>query len=554
MTANKVWDDNNDQDGKRPDSITLHLIANGVHMGENYKRVVTGDGWTVTWEGLDKYSAGQPIRYTVYEEPIVFDAVTTAEGIVPQAEEGYTPFYVRDSETQITVTNVYHPETTAITAMKVWDDDADREGIRPDSIMVKLLANGQDTGKNLTLSADNDWAASWGDLPVCENHGQSITYTVEEATEVEGYDCVVTNEGNVFTLTNKHDPVVTNISVAKIWDDEDDNDGMRPDGIVVELYADGALVEGGRVILSEENSWAYVYESTEQVPLYVFNLGKEISYYVSEVGFVVGTEERNGIADGYMGKIEVGGNGYEVTITNTHATEKVSVTVDKQWKCACGTEHDHPTSVQVALLKNGTEVKTVELSETNDWSYTWNGLYRYTDGEENQYTVQEAAIADYTTSYAYSTSGDGTEIYATVTNEYQTMQVDVEKVWKDEDDEEGLRPDFVTVQLYKNGVAFGEQIILSEDNEWTYDVCLPIYEAGVEIKWTVRELKVPKYYKATYFQDTLTVVNTLKYTDSPDTGDSSNMMFWIAMMFISTAGLAGLAFYPCVDKKGKYQK
>lgn len=49
-----------------------------------------------------------------------------------------------------------------------------------------------------------------------------------------------------------------------------------------------------------------------------------------------------------------------------------SVTVKKTWKLDDGRKT--ADSVEIALLKNGTEEKTVILNEENNWTYTWEGL------------------------------------------------------------------------------------------------------------------------------------------------------------------------------------
>lgn len=59
---------------------------------------------------------------------------------------------------------------------------------------------------------------------------------------------------------------------------------------------------------------------------------------------------------------------------------------------------------------------------------------------------------------------------------YPSTTVTVQKVWDDNDDVAGIRPDSVTVSLYENGVKIDEQA-LSDENEWTYTWSyLPQYE------------------------------------------------------------------------------
>src|SRR5699024_4746574 len=62
----KRWNDANDQDGKRPESIQVQLYADGEKQGEP---VVLNDKnyWSHTWSELDEKSAGNRIKYTVKE-------------------------------------------------------------------------------------------------------------------------------------------------------------------------------------------------------------------------------------------------------------------------------------------------------------------------------------------------------------------------------------------------------------------------------------------------------------------------------------------------------
>ena len=60
--------------------------------------------------------------------------------------------------------NKYTPAKTEVSVKKVWDDKNNQDGKRPTSITVKLLADGQDTGKTLELNAANNWAGSFTSL------------------------------------------------------------------------------------------------------------------------------------------------------------------------------------------------------------------------------------------------------------------------------------------------------------------------------------------------------------------------------------------------------
>ena len=68
ISGQKTWADNNNQDGIRPASITVNLLADGKTAAS--KTVTERDEWKWTFAGVDKYSAGKEIQYTVSENPV----------------------------------------------------------------------------------------------------------------------------------------------------------------------------------------------------------------------------------------------------------------------------------------------------------------------------------------------------------------------------------------------------------------------------------------------------------------------------------------------------
>ena len=573
MTVIKVWNDANDQDGKRPASITLHLLANGIHMGVDYKVVLTettwtryttdaagnevvaatGDNakaWTYTWTDLDLNAAGEPIAYTVYEEPVYFKGVNPSVSNAARAVLRYTASYVRDSATQITVTNTCVPETTVVTAMKVWEDGNDRDGMRPEGITVSLFADGQDTGKTVTLNEANNWTVSWTDLAKYRDHGVEIVYTVVEQNIPEGYSVQVVQEEydtGLFILTNTHAPATTGVSVTKHWNDENNNDGKRPDGIIVQLFANGSKVDGAKVVLNDANRWSYEWTSVNDEPLFVYQSGEKISYYVKEIGYVIGEKEYEGLPEGYVATTDA--DGYTVDITNARESEKTSVSVTKVWADQDNNDGMRPESVKVTLYRNGEILQVVELNEANGWAYTWKNLYKYVSGVEAVYTIVESDVEGYEASYTESVGEKCVAWTVTNTHENVTKETTVTKAWVDENNAEKLRPDSVTVQLYCNGEAYGDPVKLTAATEWKYTAVLPVYEDGKQIQWTIAEIGVPRYYSATYNQSTLTVINTIQSKDIPKTGDPADLLYWSGLMVTFALGAAAVLFFDNKKKK-----
>ena len=251
IEGTKTWDDNDNQDGKRPDEITIRLHADG--KPEDTVTVSAEDNWTWTFTDLPKYAEGREIVYTITE-----DAVS-----------GYEPDYEGYN-----ITNTHTPDKTTVTVTKAWQDGDNQDGIRPEKVTVKLLANGKDTGKSLTLSEENRWTDVFTDLDEYAA-GEKIVYTVEE-TAVDGYDTVITGNAETgFTITNSHTPAVTAFSGSKTWDDNNDQDGRRPDSITIRLYANGEQTEVRTV--TAEDDWAWTFENLPK-----YENGKEIIYTITE--------------------------------------------------------------------------------------------------------------------------------------------------------------------------------------------------------------------------------------------------------------------------------
>ena len=90
-------------------------------------------------------------------------------------------------------------EKTSVSGTKTWKDNNNQDGIRPSSITVNLLANGQQVASK-TVSASDNWQYSFDNLAAYAN-GKKITYTVTEDA-VAGYTSTVDG----YNITNTHNP------------------------------------------------------------------------------------------------------------------------------------------------------------------------------------------------------------------------------------------------------------------------------------------------------------------------------------------------------------
>ena len=118
------------------------------------------------------------------------------------------------------------------------------------------------------------------------------------------------------------------------------------------------------------------------------------------------------------------------------------------------------------------------------------------------------------------------------------------KVWDDNNNAAGKRPDEVIVKVYQSGV-YVTDIVLSKENGWKNTAVLMAKNGDIEYEWTIKEENVPAGYVATYNQDTLTVTNTYgngggNLGEIPSTGDNSNIMLYSILAMISLAGISVL--------------
>ncbi|MCD8118589.1 MAG: Cna B-type domain-containing protein [Lachnospiraceae bacterium] len=199
VTVYKMWDDEDNYAGKRPNSVTVTLLQNGKAYGSSVT-LSDSNGWSYSWTGL-------PTGYT-------YTVTETAT-----ADYTSTTTYTETSLQRVyTLTNTYEPKTTKVTAVKVWEDDDDTAGLRPTSIKVALYADGEKQGDSVTLSASSGWSYTWSGLKYYQKGSTSekITYTVVEE-EVTGYVQTKTSttdsDGNLtITMTN----TITKIPFLKV--------------------------------------------------------------------------------------------------------------------------------------------------------------------------------------------------------------------------------------------------------------------------------------------------------------------------------------------------
>ena len=391
-TAAKIWDDDSDRDGNRPDKVKFQLykVVEGNETevtadgnGKAGSQIVTVNGqsnvdkWTVTWEKLPKFENGTVIKYIVKEMSL------TGIGEITSEELG--EYGKASSEDGLTITNTYRPETVDKTVKKFWNDGNNVNKLRKD---IKVILKAQidiskdpktadlkdvdvkryDQNRNifvdveatqtLVLTDGESAVYTWKELPKywrwTDGKTYLIKYSVEEVVNTipEGYTPeYAEEEDNIFVITNNYTPETTSIEVSKIWNDNNNSDGVRPKSIKLQLKADGRnlyntyeqkLDADGKwdgkswTTVSHElkeieitpddytvSPWIIAPDEWKNLPKYQLDDNgnkKEISYTVSEVEIDSHYEITSNTV-----------NGNKIEIVNTHETHKISKQLIKIW-------------------------------------------------------------------------------------------------------------------------------------------------------------------------------------------------------------------------------
>ena len=521
VPVKKVWKDENNQDGKRPTSVTVKLLADGQDTGKTLT-LTEANGWAGSFKDLDADKGGTPIQYTVVE-------VTVA---------GYTSKVTGDAASGFTITNSYSPETVDVKATKNWDDANNQDGKRPTKITINLLADGEKVAsKEIQAAADGTWTATFEKLAKYKA-GKEIKYTVTEEAVAE-YEATITD----FTITNKYAPKEIDYKVTKVWNDANNQDGKRPESVTVQLYkkvgnADPVAVEGKKLTLTakektDDNTWVASFTNLPQ-----YEAGKEITYSIKEVDVPAGYESS------VTGQV----------VTNNYTPKTVVLSGTKVWKDNNNQDVKRTTSVKVQILNGEKVVQEIEVSEKTGWKFESKKLPKYENGKEIKYTVKETAMTEYKATI--TTDKDGKY---TITNEHTPEKTAVKghKIWKDEDNKEGIRPASITVKLLADGKETGQTATVSETSGWTYEFTgLDRYQEGKEIAYTVEEVNVPDGYTASVEGYNITNTHTpekptpgkpnepgkpKKGGELPNTGSESNqaaLVAGIALLGLGTGFLA----------------
>ena len=181
-TGTVIWDDSNDYDKLRPESVTLRLLSDGTEKAS--VEALAANDWTYDLGVYPTYANGEAVRYVLTEDSV--------------------PEYSADIE-GFAVTNTHLLFSQIISGTVTWMDGNNENGTRPKSVTVRLLANGQEIDRQ-TVEAGEYYDWSWG-FDVAEymamHNGESVRFSITEDT-IPGYVTVVDTDDLIYNIKNKY--------------------------------------------------------------------------------------------------------------------------------------------------------------------------------------------------------------------------------------------------------------------------------------------------------------------------------------------------------------
>lgn len=474
-------------------NVFAKLLSDGTVQPNGNVKQLTAQSWKCSWENLPASEntgyqstaatgTAKVIKYSVKElatengEPLTNGIAPFLKAPTYSPEEFAASGSLANTDAivgELKITNEL--ETIDLAVTENWVDSSNLYKTRPTEAngetksTVKLQRKSGDSFIDYsssiiltTASNSNTAADEWKALPKFAPDGTSFEYRVLEthigsSAEVvnsedgglsgKGYNYKV-SYGKLTTVNGKYTIEFTNsvettvgdmssITVKKIWEDDDNRDGKRPESVKVTLKRDNVAIE--QATLSQANSWQYKWDN---LPKYKDSSASEQSVY---------TIIEDAVADYTTAYSGEGTN--TVTVTNTHISETIAVTANVNWVDG-GVTDARPISVNFTLqfsTDSGTTWNNCLIGDTaNNAGYTptqtltptiwtgvsWSNLYKYNNGTAIKYRVVENDIAGYTSDSPVEVPESNT---VTITNTRKLIGT-ATVVWDDFDNKWGIRP------------------------------------------------------------------------------------------------------------------
>lgn len=327
---------------------------------------------------------------------VVYCTGKAGDDTVAEWVYGWSGYADSDSKTAYTGSEDWlftNRKKTKVQLKKEWS--ADSENMRPESLPVSItLPDG--SRKTYTLRAKDGWMLSTDiDTGVFAGYSaaQIRAWFTEQMPEqvkklYEETDSAWDPKTGTYTFRNRGTAKITS-TVTKLWEDGEDQEGLRPKTITAELYQNDTKL--CQVTLPYEGKWTYT-----KTELPVADPDGNIYHYTWKEADL--SETAGDPKKGYLAIIRQEEDSPDTTIINYHEVDTIDLSVEKIWDDSDNAQKIRPEKISVQLLANESPVQ-MRLTE--------NGYVRVKKEEkdttdrvvlsaENQWktTVRELPVTD----------------------------------------------------------------------------------------------------------------------------------------------------------------
>ncbi|MGI6607934.1 MAG: Cna B-type domain-containing protein [Erysipelotrichaceae bacterium] len=276
-----------------------------------------------------------------------------------------------------------------------WEDNNDQYGVRPSFTYVSLLSSDvQGTVQWAQLTGLYGWSHTFSNISAnFDANGQLTTqFTIDAYPPTEDYThWAITNntynQESKFVIIYVLYYLAPRISIAASvgWDDNNNQDGLRPDSISEELYCQETDTTVGADI-TVANDWKHTFDKNGGFIKWHQQENNPYTYVISEYT-VAGYENPDiSVADNAATK--------EFTIKYKRTPATTSKKINLVWDDN-NSKGERPANITIRLLKNNVQIDTRVVGELEGWSGDFVTYEKYQDGVLVVYKITEDSTAGY---------------------------------------------------------------------------------------------------------------------------------------------------------------
>gem|GEM_PF-4570604 len=476
----KKWE--NIPKGVKAPDVYFQLMANGIKDGSP-RKLNPGEN-KIIWDNLSEFKDGKNITY---------DVVEVKEDGSPWKYEGFKGEKQKDEGKESdswTFTNSY--ASTSISVKKEWKGGPKETP----KVYFMLLKNGipdelPDSQKNIQEYIGD--SLTWKDLPLTDENGEKIHYTVKEVDvngnewNEEGWE-----KGEMTGSGTEEDPFVfenintekVEIHLMKIWKGGPAEDHKCPK---MELKRSSSENPDAEIVSSapeitnvSETEFKYVWKD---LPKYD-EKGNVYIYSVSEKNVTDGKYEgKSKILYGVSGPTGDGSSENPFVITNSYTPGKISVNARKEW---AGGEGEERLTVKFRVTADGEKLYEKEIIYP-EITAVWNNLNETKeDGKKIIYDVEEVDVPENYEKEPNKTGTGTADDPFVITNRFKPVTITAQKKWTNIPGEMEVNPVFFQLMAGDEPVDSRKEV--TEENQLVEWNGLPEYSEGKRIEYKVIEV------------------------------------------------------------------